>query len=267
LVPRGVLAALILTLRDHECRRARYGLQVMSRAAVVTLVLALLAPRVSDACDEFIIESKVFEFASRGSVLVVFHAAPTKGPAYEAPLIHKNWKFKLANKRAIAPKVKLLAPGLAVLSLPSGIDAGVLVDGEKRIAELDAIDEDEPRLEEPHLRSVVHESTGGKFPVTRVTVEVVGRAPRTAVAIVLATEDGEPITFGMIEAGQPMIAYERKDCGILPKGTTEPTVGMKVKAFWVDQFGRVSARSEAKRVMSSEPPPKTKDRGRDRDRE
>lgn len=234
----------------------------MSRAAVFALVFALAAPRAADACEDFIVESKVFEFAARGGVLVYFRASPTKGPPYEAPLVNKKWKFKLANKRAIAPKVKLIAPGLAVLGLPAGVDAGVLVDGDKRVAELDAIDDDEPGLAEPRVRSVLHSVTGGKFPVTRVTVELVGSPPRSAVAIVLANEDGDPITFGMIEQGKPLVAFERKDCGILPKGTIEPTAGSKVKVFWVDQFGRVSPRSDLVRVVSDEPAPKGKDRGR-----
>src|SRR5262245_51186051 len=110
----------------------------MSRLALIA-ALALLAPRAADACDEFIIESKIVEFAARGGVLVRFHASPTKGTPYEAPLVNPAWKFKLANKRAIKPVVKLLAPGLAVLRLPKGVRAGVLVDGEKRVAELDAL--------------------------------------------------------------------------------------------------------------------------------
>lgn len=213
---------------------------------------ALLAPRAADAaCDEFIVESKVFEFASRGGILVRFHASPTSGPAYEAPLVNKKWKFKLANKRSIAPKIKMIAPGLIVLTLPKGVDAGVLVDGDKRIAELDAIDPDEPRLPEPRVRAVTQSTTGA---ATRIIVELVGPAPRTAVAIVLANEDGDPITFGMIEPGKPLVAFEKKECSLLADGTVEPRVGMKVKAFWVDQFGRVSPRSNLKRIIKDVPP-------------
>jgi hypothetical protein len=226
--------------------------------------LAMLAPRVADACDQFIIESKVFEFASRGGILVRFHASPTKGPAYESPLVNKKWKFKLANKRAIPPKAKLIAPGLAVLTLPKGIDAAVLVDGETRVAELDTIG-DEPSLDEPRVRSITQSSTGGKAPTTRVTVEIVGQAPRTAVAIVLANEDGEPITFGMIDPGKPLVAFETKECSLLPEGTVEPTVGMKVKAFWVDQFGRVSPRSDVKRVIKEAPPAKDSKASKERE--
>jgi hypothetical protein len=229
----------------------------MSRLLAVGLVFALATPRVADACDEFIIESKVFEYASRGGILVRYHASPTKGPAYEAPLVNKKWKFKLANKRAIPPKAKLIAPGLAVLTLPKGVPAGVLVDGEKRVAELDAIDESEPRLEEPEVRAVVFSSTGGKSPSTRVTVEIVGSAPRTAVAIVLANAAGDPMTFGMIDPGKPLVAFETKDCTLIPPGTLEPRVGQKVKAFWVDQFGRVSPRSELVKIVKEAPPDKT----------
>jgi hypothetical protein len=229
----------------------------MSRLVVVGLVLALATPRVADACDEFIIESKVFEYASRGGILVRYHASPTKGPAYEAPLVSKKWKFKLANKRTIPPKAKLIAPGLAVLTLPKGVPAGVLVDGERRVAELDAIDEDEPRLDEPEVRAVVFSTTSGKAPSTRVIVEIVGSAPRTAVAIVLANAAGDPMTFGMIDPGKPLVAFEAKDCTLIPPGTLEPRVGQKVKAFWVDQFGRVSPRSELVKIVKEAPPDKS----------
>jgi hypothetical protein len=255
----------IVTVPGHECRAPRYGLPVMRRAVIAGLAVALLAPRAAAACDEFIIESKVFEFSSRGGILMRYHASPTKGPAYEAPLVNKKWKFKLANKRAIPPKVKMIAPGLVVVTLPKGVAAGVLVDGDKRIAELDAIDEDEPRLEEPRVRSVTYTRTEGKPPTkktegtpssTRVTVEIVGPAPRTAVAIVLANEDGDPMTFGMIDPGKPLVAFERKECTLHAEGTIEPEVGMKVKAFWVDQFGRVSPRSELKRIGAEAAPAK-----------
>lgn len=226
------------------------------RLAVLLVASALLAPRVADACDEFIIESKVFEKAARGGILIQYHASPTKGPAYEAPLVNKKWKFKLANKRAIAPTVKMIAPGLVVLRLPKGVPAGVLVDGEKRIAELDAIDESEPTLEEPEVRAVVMTTTGGKSPSTKVTVEIVGNAPRTAVAIVLANAAGDPMTFGMIEPGQPLVVFETKECSLLAPGTLEPRLGQKVKAFWVDQFGRVSPRSDIVKIVKEAPPAK-----------
>lgn len=231
------------------------------RRAVLVVALALVvsvgSPRVADACDEFIVESKVFEKAARGGILVQFHASPTNGTAYEAPLVNKRWKFKLANKRAIAPKVKMIAPGLVVVTLPKGISAGVLVDGEKRVAELDAIDEDEPRLDEPEVRSVV--ISGGKSS-TKVTVEITGSVPRTAVAIVLANASGDPMTFGMIDPGKPLVAFETKACSLLAPGTIEPRAGQRVKAFWVDHFGRVSPRSDLVKVQKEAPPSKDGDR-------
>ena len=234
------------------------------RAALITsLALAIAAPRVAEACDEFIIESKVFEFASRGGILMRFHASPTKGPAYTAPLVDKKWKFKLANKRAIAPKVKMIAPGLVVLTLPKGVDAGVLVDGEKRIAELDAIDDSEPRLDEPRVRAIVQSSSGGKSPTTKVTVEIIGQAQRSAVAIVLADEDGDPMTFGMIDPGKPLVAFEMKECTLLPDGTVEPKPGQRVKAFWVDHFGRVSPRSNLTKIIKEAPPAKESKKDRE----
>jgi hypothetical protein len=247
-----------VAVRGHECSEARYVLTVMRRVVVAGLALGvglgLVTPRAADACDEFIIESKVFEFAARGGVLVHFYASPTKGPAYEAPLVNKKWKFKLANKRAIAPKVKMIAPGLVVVRLPDGVPAGVLVDGEKRIAELDAIGKDEPILDEPEVRAVVMTTTTGKAPSTRVTVELAGPPPRTAVAVVLANGAGDPMTFGMIDPRQPLVAFEKKDCTILAPGTIEPRLGQKVKVFWVDQFGRVSPRSELVKIVAESPP-------------
>ncbi len=231
----------------------------------LALSIAVAAPRVAEACDEFIIESKVFEFASRGGILMRFHASPTKGPAYTAPLVDKKWKFKLANKRAIAPKVKMIAPGLVVLTLPKGVDAGVLVDGDKRIAELDAIDDSEPRLDEPRVRAVVQSTSPGKSPTTKVTVEIIGQAPRSAVAIVLANEDGDPMTFGMIDPGKPLVAFEMKECTLLADGTVEPKLGERVKAFWVDQFGRVSPRSKLTKIIKEPPPSKDSKASRDRE--
>lgn len=229
------------------------------RPAVAVAALAVIAvsPGVTDACDEFIVESKVFEKAARGGILVQFHASPTNGTAYEAPLVNKRWKFKLANKRAIAPKVRMIAPGLVVVTLPKGIPAGVLVDGERRVAELDAIDEDEPRLDEPEVRAVVASTTGK---ASKITVEIVGSVPRTAVAIVLANASGDPMTFGMIDPGKPLVAFETKECSMLAPGTIEPRVGQRVKAFWVDHFGRVSPRSDSVKIVKEAPPSKSKER-------
>lgn len=230
----------------------------MSRLAVAALALALVTPRAAEACEDFIIESKVFEFAARGGILMSFHASPTKGPAYEAPLVSKKWKFKLANKRVIAPKVKLIAPGLVVVRLPDGVPAGVLVEGDKRIAELDAIDKNEPLLDEPEVRAVVMSTSSGKSPATKLTVELVGSPPRTAVAVVLANAAGDPMTFGMIDPREPLVAFEKKECTILAPGTIEPRIGQKVKVFWVDQFGRVSPRSEPMKIVAESPPSKEK---------
>ena len=233
----------------------------MRGALLAVLALSLAAPRAADACEDFIIEAKVFEFAARGGILVHFHASPTQGPAYEAPLVNKKWKFKLANSRTIAPKVKLIAPGLVVVRLPDGVPAGVLVDGERRVAELDAIDKDEPLLDEPEVRAVVMSATSGKSPATKVTIELVGSAPRTAVAVVLASAAGDPMTFAMIDPKQPLVVFEKKDCTILAPGTIEPRIGQRVKVFWVDQFGRVSPRSAPVKIVKEAPP--AKDRGRE----
>src|SRR5688500_19550046 len=91
------LPALKAAVGVHECGEARYVLRVMRRAVIAGLAFALLAPRIADACDEFVIETKVFERAARGGILVQYHASPTKGPAYEAPLVSHKWKFKHAN--------------------------------------------------------------------------------------------------------------------------------------------------------------------------
>ncbi len=227
------------------------------RALGLGLALAALAaPESAEACDELIIAPKVFERAARGGVLVHFYASPTKGSAYETPLVNKKWKFKLANKRVIAPKVKMIAPGLVVVRLPDGVPAGVLVDGDKRVAELDAIDNDEPLLDEPDVRAVVMSTPTGKATSTKVTVELVGAPPRTAVAIVLANEEGDPMTFAMIDPRTPLVAFEKKECTLLAPGTIEPRLGQKVKVFWVDQFGRASPRSELVKIAAEAPPSK-----------
>jgi hypothetical protein len=81
-------------------------------------------------------------------------------------------------------------------------------------------------------------------------VELAARPPAGVVAIVLVDATGKPRSFGLVEAGAPLVAYDRSRCGVLPDGTTESAHGDQVTVFFVDKYGFKSKHSNVVKVVA-----------------
>ena len=86
-------------------------------------------------------------------------------------------------------------------------------------------------------------TSGGKHPTTFVRVELDAGAPTDALALVLRSAAGVPLSFGTVTAGQAQISVYSTEGGCVtefPDGTVVAQPGDHVVAFWVDASGRRS---------------------------
>ncbi len=156
--------------------------------------------------------------------------------------IQPTWRF--AGTKS-APKIDILAPGLAVYRLPAATSTIKLVAGTTTIATATTSTDKPSALAAPNVKTVRHDRTSGRraSAYTRVTLD--GAIPAGMVALVLADAKGTPRSFGLIDSTTQEIAvYSHRRCGTVPNNTIESSIGDKVTLMWVDQSGRVSPASK-----------------------
>ena len=106
-----------------------------------------------------------------------------------------------------------------------------------------------PTLGAPVVKQVISKQWRGRKPATDVVVVLGGAAPATAVAIIAYDAKGKAMSFGAVTKDE-LVVYSQHRCETLPNGTVEPAPKQRITLAWVDENGRVSAKSKPVTVAS-----------------
>ena len=186
-------------------------------------------------------------FAGSGIVVATEQAEWDEKEQGEA--VQPTWQLELGGAKS-APKIDVLAPGLAVYRLPAAGGDASLVDGAKVIAKVALLRGQPKQLFAPKVKSIVHNKTVGRRSSAFTTVTLDGAPPEGMVALVLADAKGKARSFGIVGDGTAtqLDVYAHARCGVVPNDTIESKVGDKVTLFWVDGSGRRSPATKAIRI-------------------
>jgi hypothetical protein len=210
--------------------------------ALLTASLVAFAPSADAKCAMQHLAADVLPDAPNGAIVMI-NSTNYDNPDDEDV---STWKLRVDGKN-VAPVIEVLAPGLSVYRLPTGATAGELVDGKTTLAKITA--QTSKPLPAPKVKSVKHDKDERS---ARTSVALTGDAPADAVAIVITDAKGTALSWGRVNVyGAGIEPYEHGRCGMLPNGTVEPTVGSSVRLFWVDKYGRASAKSAAIKVAKA----------------
>lgn len=211
----------------------------MKLAALVVASLVALAPYADAKCAMQHLAAEVLPDAPAGAIVLVDSAPYDSAKTDDV----STWKLRVGGKD-LAPVIEVIAPGLSVYRLPAGATAGELVDGTTTLAKITA--QTSKPLPAPKVKAVRHAKDER---TARTSVALVGDAPADAVAIVITDAKGKPLSWGRVNVyGAGIEPYYHGRCAVLPNGTIEPTIGASVRLFWVDKYGRASAKSAAIKV-------------------
>lgn len=146
------------------------------------------------------------------------------------------------------PTVELLAPGLALYHVASGA-TGLEDQNHRVLVSVRTVTTKARRLAAPKIRSLRYDHRFGAEAREELVAQLAVKVPTTAVAMVIASVDGTPRSWGPVSAGASTIKpYLRSGCGTVPNGSITSVVGDKVIAYWIDASGRRSAPSAPIRV-------------------
>lgn len=221
----------------------------MKRLVVVVVVVAGLLglARSADAkCAMQHLSAEVLPDAPGGAIVMLTSSS------YDDPGTDDTsaWKLRVAGQ-TIAPVIDVLAPGLSVYRVPKGLTEAELTDGTSTLAKIGA--RTGKPLPAPVVTSVTHSSPdGGRYRSSRTTAEIRGDVPADAIAVVITDAKGTALSWGRVNVpGAAVTPYFHGRCGVLPNGTVGPKVGSRVRLFWVDKYGRASAKSAAIKVAKA----------------
>jgi len=161
----------------------------------------------------------------------------------EGDAVQPTWRLDLGGTQS-APKIDVLAPGLAVYRVPSTAGAASLVAGKTVLTEVTTSKDKPAALAAPTITSIVHTRTLGRRASAFTTVTLAAAPPAGMVALVLADAKGKPRSFGLVDGSTEVTVYAHHRCGVVPNNTVESRPGDKVTLFWVDQSGRLSPASK-----------------------
>jgi hypothetical protein len=161
----------------------------------------------------------------------------------EGEAAQPTWQVEAGGTKFL-PTIDTLAPGLVVYRVPMAGDA-VLLDGATVVAKLTATKGNPAPLAAPKVKAIRHDKRLGRRASAYTKVTLDGAPPAGAVALVLTDAKGTARSYGLVESDTEITVYAHARCGVVPNNTIESKSGDKVKVFWVDQSGRVSAPSKA----------------------
>ena len=228
----------------------------MLRPTALLTTLALIAPAAPAhaKCAMSHLRPQVLtKEASAGGGIVVATEQVPYDVKDEGDAVQPTWKLQIGGATS-APKIDVIAPGLAVYRLPPAAGDATLLDGTKEIAKVTTMRTQPVQLLAPKVKGVRHEKTVGRRSSAYTIVALDGAVPEGVVAMVLADGKGKARSFGLVSAGEKEITvYAHPRCGVVPNDTVESKPGDKVKLFWVDATGRTSPVSRAVTVTGKPP--------------
>jgi hypothetical protein len=216
---------------------------------------ALASTRAEARCAMYGLAPRVLDTPARlpagGGLVVGYEDVPQGKLGTGDVAVQSTWRFVIGSRR-VAPEIVSLAPGLAVYRLAER-GAATLEDGHGRtLATLAPATGAPATLAAPRARRVVVDRQGGRRSSTRVTIELAGAVPDTAIALVAVDAKGKPLSWGRARAGaSQVVVHAAARCRALPNGTRAPSATDQVSLFWVDHAGGTSPASKPIAVVAA----------------
>jgi hypothetical protein len=188
---------------------------------------------------------------SDGGILVATTYATGSVKEKDENPVRPGWRLR--GKTLTAPKIDVLAPGLAVYRVPvtSGDVAVELEDEDhKVVAKVTGSKSFLSALPAPKPTSIVYSATMSRHSSQSITATLDTAAPDVAYAIVIADAKGAARSWGLTVKGKVQAPYAHNDCAMLPNGTNPPAAGDLVTLYWVTADGRRSAASKPFKMTS-----------------
>ncbi|MEO8704762.1 MAG: hypothetical protein ABI867_32195 [Kofleriaceae bacterium] len=212
-------------------------------------VVATVSVVHAEPCPPFGLRSEVIlpsaEVSSDGGIVVgELPAMDANGGTGKPPSPDRSgWKLR-ADGKAAAAKADVIAPGLVVYRPPAGAKTFELLDGSTKPAGKAKLVVTAPALlDAPRVKTVISGQTRDKHVSTFVNVVLDGKAPKGAIALVVAEAKGAPRSWGRVFEQLDTITVYSTSGGcvtLFPDGTVISQPGDRVVAFWVDATGRRS---------------------------
>lgn len=169
-------------------------------------------------------------------------------PMNEDP-VHSGWRLR--GTKLTAPKIDVLAPGLAVyrVTFDGQTTAELEDDGHAVVVSVTASTGKTAAIAIPKVKSLVFADTMSRHSSQIATATLTADPPSGAMALVIANAKGEATSWGSVVAGTMQTPYAHNDCAMLPNGTSAPVIGETATMFWVMEDGRRSRPSKPIKVM------------------
>lgn len=186
---------------------------------------------------------------SDGGILVAATVSgsydPANGGSGAANVVNAKWKLR-GSMATMAPKIDLLAPGLAVYRVPADSAEVTLEDESNKAVAKVTTSKAKPGAvyPAPKVKKLEYVATLSRRSSQRIEATLEVEPAKMTYAIVIADAKGKPTSWGMTGTGLTQFPYMHSDCGSLPNGTSVPKPGDTVTLFYVDSAGRRSKSSK-----------------------
>ncbi len=216
-----------------------------------TLALASLLASIPSAADAYcksvtglapsIASPSGFDLPPDGGIVVGAFGADVPLPTGD-PAVQSGWRIR-TDAGPETPRMVTLAPGL--VAYRSAARSGRIElenDQGESLAWVSATRRKQPMLAAPDPTAAEVVFGGG---TVRIGVELATKAPKEAIALVLADSKGTPRSWSLVQRGSTQQhAYAQNRCQVVPNGSVLSQAGEQVTLFWVDNAGRVSRASK-----------------------
>lgn len=227
----------------------------MHRALLVVAALAVAPKSAAGDCASAPLRAQVVTTAgaqipSDGGILVATsYTTGAMVPKAEDP-VQPGWRLR--GKKLLAPKIDLLAPGLAVYRVVFDGKATIELenDAHEVLVNVTPSTAKTTALPAPKLKSVVFTAQMARHSSQFAAATLAEDPPVGAAALVLVNAKGQATSWGSVAAGRVQTPYAHNDCAMLPNGSSAPIVGETVTMFWVASDGRRSEPSKPIKVTS-----------------
>ena len=226
----------------------------MYRLALVAAAVALVPNIAAGDCMPSQLAAQVITLSgsvvpSDGGIVVAATVSGSYDPANRgsgaANVVQPKWQLRGSNG-AMAPKIDLVAPGLAVYRVPADSASVTLEDdGGKAVAKV-TTSKSKPgaTYPAPKVKKLEYIATLSRHSMQRIEATLEVEPAKLTYAIVIADAKGKAKAWGMIGKGLTQFPYLHSDCGSVPNGTSVPKPGDMVTLFYVDSVGRRSEPSK-----------------------
>ena len=225
----------------------------MYRFVLVAAALAIAPRAAAGDCASMPLQAQVVtkagaEIPSDGGILVA--TTWTNGPMNEKTENPVRSGWRLRGKKLTAPKIDVLAPGLAVYRVTFDGQAAMELEDEEHevVATVTVSKAKVAAIAAPKLKSFVFVAAMSRHSSQIGTATLTADPPAGAAALVVVNAKGQPTSWSSAVNGRVQTPYAHNDCAMLPNGSSAPVVGETVTMFWVMTDGRRSEPSKAIKV-------------------